>query len=358
MDQTNAEEESQSASGRRPRKALITGAAGQDGHYLMQLLAEKGYTVHLQSRNAIPNDGVPVGAIRHQLDLSELTALTDLCLEIRPDEIYNLAAVSRPQESWKRSLDTGLINAMLPHHLLEMITRHLPSCRFYQASSSEMFGNTVVSPQDEFTPFQPQSPYAITKVYAHQLVNAYRLQHGIFACSGILFNHDSPRRPLSFVTQKIAHAAALVACGIRNSEEIDERGEPILANGHLLLGNLDVSRDFGYAVDYVRAMWLMLQQETPSDFVIGTGETHTIRNVCEVAFSHVGRNWQNHVVVDPRLVRHLDTRYTIANPLKAKRVLNWKPSVSFIGLITTMVDARLKLLAAKGHVRVEDTPHD
>lgn len=339
------------------KTALITGATGQDGHYLARLLTENGYDVHLQTRGAIPAEDRLEGATEHRVDLTDRAAMEELCVSIQPDEIYNLAAISRPQESWDRPFDTGLINAMLPHHLLETIRLHLPACKFYQASSSEMFGNTLISPQDEFTPFQPQSPYAITKVYAHQLLGAYRIRYGIFACAGILFNHDSPRRPLSFVTQKIAHAAALVGLGIRNSTELDERGEPILSNGHVSLGNLDVSRDFGYAGDYVRAMWLMMQQDKPGDYVIGTGETHSIRDICEIAFAHVGRNWQDHTFIDPQLVRHVDTRYTIADASKARRVLGWSPTISFAELITMMVDARTKLLSERGAGPSEEVSH-
>lgn len=338
-----------------PRKALITGASGQDGYYLSRLLIEKGYEVHLQAGRSTAQ--LPAGSTRHSVDLADPAKLQALCLQVKPNEIYNLAAISRPQESWSRPFETAQINAMLPQNLLETIRLHLPGCKIYQASSSEMFGNASVSPQNEHTAFQPQSPYAIAKVYAHHVVGAYRQHYGVFACAGILFNHDSPRRPLHYVTQKIAHAAALIGLNVRNSEEIDDRGEPFVSNAQVMLGNLDVSRDFGYAGDYVRAMWLMLQHEKPGDYVVGTGETHSIRDICEVAFSHVGRNWQDHVVVDARLVRSSDNRYTKADTEKARRILGWTPSVSFRELIKMMVDARIHLLREKASTASKRSSH-
>lgn len=326
------------------KRALITGATGQDGCYLSGLLLSKGYEVHLQSRWAHPRRDPNPSAIWHKANLIDPQAVEELCLSIAPDEIYNLAASSRPEATWEEPLETALINGMVPHRFLEVIRRRLPDRRFYQASSSEIFGNTPISPQNELTPFQPQTPYAIAKVYAHQTVNAYRLRYGLFACAGILFNHDSPERPLWFVTQKIAHAAALIASGVRDSDELDERGEPIVSKGCVSLGNIDVSRDFGYAGDYVRAMWLMLQHEGPEDYVIGSGTTHSIRDICQVAFGHVNRNWEEHVVIDQRLVRPLDSRYTIADSTKARGLLGWKPTVSFEDLVRMMVDARLELV--------------
>lgn len=328
------------------KRALITGASGQDGYFLSRLLLEKGYEVHLQSRSLPASDAGGERAVWHAVDLTDRAAVEALCLSIMPDEIYNLAAISRPQTSWDAPLETGLINATLPHCILELIRLKMKGCKFYQASSSEMFGNAIASPQDELTPFNPETPYAISKVYAHQIVHAYRLRYDMFACAGILFNHDSPRRPLSFVTQKIAHAAALISLGVHESTDRDERGQPILINGRVSLGNLDISRDFGYAGDYVQAMWRIMQHSHPDDYVIGTGVTHSIRDICEIAFSHIGKNWQDHVTVDQSLVRRLDTRRTIANPGKARLVLGWSPTVPFEEMIRMMVDARIGLLKA------------
>src|SRR5258707_8949589 len=210
-----------------------------------------------------------------------------------------------------------------------------------------MFGDSPTETQNENATLQPQTPYALAKAYAHSAVRAYRLQHGVFACSGILFNHESPRRPLTYVTEKIATAAALVSLGMTNSAECDELGRPILHDGHLSLGNLDVRRDFGFAGDYVKAMWLMLQQEAPEDYVIGTGETRSIVDICAVAFSHIGRDWRKHVVVDPQLVRPVDTHYTRADVAKARADLGWVPQVSFEALIKMMVDARVETLLAQ-----------
>jgi GDPmannose 4,6-dehydratase len=324
------------------KRALITGATGQDGSYLSELLLSKGYEVHLQSRCS--GHEYPKGAIWHSIDLADRNAIEEICLSTRPNEIYNLAAISQPQETWESPLETALVNGLVPVHFLEVIRTKLPDCRLYQASSSEMFGNSLISPQNEHTPFQPQTPYAIAKVYAHQMVSAYRLRYGLFACAGILFNHDSPKRPLSFVMQKIAHAAALIASGVRDSEDRDERGQPLVSDGCVSLGNIDVSRDFGYAGDYVNAMWLMLQKDRPDNYVVGSGETHSIRDICKVAFDHVNRDWEEQVIIDPHLVRALDNRYTIADASRARHLLGWAPSVSFEDLVRMMVDARLEVV--------------
>ena len=326
------------------KRALITGASGQDGYYLTKLLLAKGYEVHFITRAANSSRVIDKRVLCHTLELTDYLAVERTCLAVRPDEIYNLASLPRPEASWDQASETGQVNAMVVHGFLDLQRRHMPACRLFQASSVDMYGTTALSSQNEATPFAPQNPYAIAKLYAHHMVSAYRLKYNIHANCGIMFNHDSPLRPLSFVTQKIAHAAAVIASNISNSAELDERNEPIVVDGRVFLGNLDVSRDFGFAGDYVHATWLMLQQEKPDDYVIGTGETHTVREICQVAFGHVGRNWSDHVVVDQRLVRNVDTRYTKADATKARNVLGWKPTVTFHQLIAQMVDARLEYL--------------
>jgi GDPmannose 4,6-dehydratase len=308
-----------------PPRALITGGSGQDAAYLTQLLSAKGYDLHVQSRE--PSSTFASVATVHRVTLTEEGAVETLLRSLRPDEIYNLAGFSNPEQSWSRPMDVAAINAVVPHRILEVMRNELPQCRLFQASSSEIFGDSPAETQNESTPLQPQTPYAVAKAYAHSAVRAYRSRHGIYACSGILFNHESPRRPLTYVTQKIATAAALVSLKMANSGERDELGRPILIDGRLSLGNLDVRRDFGFAGDHVRAMWLMLQQDRPDDYVIGTGETHTIVDICAVAFSHVGHDWRSHVVVDPRLVRPVDSRYTRADASKARARLGWQPQV-------------------------------
>lgn len=334
------------------RRALITGGSGQDAHYLAHLLAGKGYELHVQSRAPMRAPAMPAAAIWHVVSHDEDGGMERLLRSTRPDEIYNLASFSRPEESWNKPMEVAAINAVLPHRILEVIRNELKATRFAQASSSEMFGDSRAEMQSETAPLQPQTPYAVAKAYAHSAVRAYRSRHGVFACSGILFNHESPRRPLTYVTQKIATAAALISLGMANAEERDELGRPILVDGHLSLGNLDVRRDFGFAGDHVRAMWLMLQRDTADDYVIGTSETHSIIDICSVAFSHVGRDWRSHVVVDPKLVRLVDSHYTCADISKARSRLGWEPQVSFDALVRMMVDARVQALLARRHALV------
>jgi GDPmannose 4,6-dehydratase len=243
------------------------------------------------------------------------------------------------------------LNALVPLRILNFIRANPAGCRFYQASSSEMFGSATEEFQDEATPLRPQNPYAIAKAYAHSMVGAYRKSYGLFACSGILFNHESPRRPLTYVTQKIAYAAAVIGTGASVSEERDETGTPIVSDGMLSLGNLEVRRDFGFAGDFMRAVWLMMQENSPDDYVIGTGETHSIRDVCGVAFGHVGRDWRDHVRVDQRLIRLVDSMYTRAATAKARRNLRWSPHVSFDALVRMMVDANMARLERAANVR-------
>lgn len=327
----------------RQKRALITGAAGQDGYYLAQLLAAKGYRLDLVTRRA-PAYGL-AAADWHRIDLATQGALEALILGTRPDEIYNLAGFSRPLRSWDLPFEALAINADLPLRILEVLRRSLPSCRFFQANSSEIMGNAATALQDESSPIQPENPYAVSKATAHWLVRAYREKHGLFACSGILFNHESPRRSLAYVTQKIAIAAALIGEAAIHRSPRDETGRPLLTDGRVALGNLDVARDFGFAGDYVRAMWLMLQADRADDYVVGTGQSHSIRDVCETAFAHVGLDWREFVVVDPALVRRIDSRRTCADATRARTELGWSPEVSFAALIAMMVDANVERLA-------------
>ena len=322
------------------RRALVTGASGQDGSYLIELLLAQGYAVHAQSRRPAPATPGDVSAQWHRVELGDAGAIDALVAAIAPDEIYNLASMSRPIESWEIPAETFTANALLPLHLCEAVRKQKLACRIFQASSSEIFGDTKGSPQDETTPYLPQTPYGLAKLSAHQVVGMYRRSHGIFACSGILFNHESPRRPLSYVSQKIAHAAAAVSLGLRDTAEKDERGRPILSDELVQLGNLEVRRDFGFAGDYVIAMHRMLQAQSADDYVIGTGQAHSIQELCEAAFGHVGLDWRAHVRVDSGLLRKVDSHFTVANPAKAETKLGWRARTSFTDLVAMMVDAR------------------
>ena len=328
------------------KKALITGITGQDGSFLAEFLLERGYEVFGLARRESwfrPNHASHLADRVKVLfgDMSEGTDISSALQDSQPDEIYNLASQSRPGESWVRAPETLMINGMGVIRLFEAIRHGCPKARVYHASSSEMFGQTKCIRQNEDTPFNPVNPYAAAKVYAHQIVRIYRESYGLFISSGILFNHESERRPLHFVTQKIAYGAACAALGIKNSKDMNERGHPIVADGRLSLGNLDVARDWGHAIDFVRAMWLILQHERPDDFVVGTGELHTLRQLCQAAYGRVDLNWQDHVVSDPLLVRPLETGPTLADASKARRMLNWEPSISFEEMVSKMVDAQI-----------------
>ncbi|MBK5264615.1 MAG: GDP-mannose 4,6-dehydratase, partial [Alphaproteobacteria bacterium] len=303
------------------KRALITGITGQDGSYLAELLLERGYEVFGLVRRESwfrPNSASHLADRVHVLfgDMSEGIDISTALQESKPDEIYNLASQSRPDESWARAPETLMINGMGAIRLFEALRHICPKARVYQASSSEMFGQAKHIPQTERTPFEPANPYAAAKVYAHDMVRIYRESYGLFISSGILFNHESERRPLHFVTQKIAYGAACAALGVENSLDLNERGKPIVAGGQLALGNLNIARDWGHAIDFVRAMWLMLQHERPDDFVVGTGTLHTLRQLCQVAYGRVGLDWQDHVVSDPALVRPLETGQTHADASK------------------------------------------
>jgi len=317
------------------RKALITGITGQDGSYLAELLLEKGYEVHgLIRRSSSFNTGRinhlyqdqhvrGVSLFLHYGDLSDSTNLVTLLYKLQPNEVYNLAAQSHVKVSFEMPEYTGDITALGAVRLLEAIRDAGVACRFYQASSSEMFGKIVESPQKETTPFYPRSPYACAKVYAYWTTVNYREAYNLFAVNGILFNHESPRRGETFVTRKITRALARIEAGIDNK---------------LYLGNLDASRDWGFAPEYVEAMWRMLQQDTPEDYVIATGVTHTVREFLEEAFSYAGLRWQDYVEVDPRYFRPSEVDLLVGNASKACERLGWKPSTSFEGLVHLMVD--------------------
>ena len=312
--------------------ALITGITGQDGSYLADLLLEKGYRVVGMFRRSSTET---FGRIHHiqdeisleQGDLHDQSSLVDILERYQPDEIYNLAAQSFVPTSWQQPVLTGDVTALGVTRILEAIRQVRPEARFYQASSSEMFGRVLETPQNEKTPFYPRSPYGVAKAYGHWITVNYRESHNLFAVSGILFNHESPRRGLEFVTRKITYHVARIKLGQAKQ---------------LPLGNLDAKRDWGFAGDYVRAMWMMLQQAAPEEYVIGTGKTHSVREFCELAFSHVGLNYEDHVVYDQRFDRPAEVDLLLSDPSRAKEKLGWAPVVDFEDLVKMMVDADLE----------------
>jgi GDPmannose 4,6-dehydratase len=317
-------------------KALITGVTGQDGSYLAELLLAKGYEVVGVVRRTSHHS---YERIEHLLDRIEVVAadlldqhsLTVVLQETRPDEVYNLAAQSYVPTSWTQPVLTGEFTALGVTRILEAIRLAHPTARFYQASSSEMFGKVKETPQRESTPFYPRSPYGVAKVYGHWITVNYRESYDLYAVSGILFNHESPRRGIEFVTRKVTDGAARIKLGLARE---------------LRLGNLDARRDWGFAGDYVEAMWRMLQQPTPQDYVIGSGETHSVRELVELAFSHLGLDWREHVVTDPKFYRPAEVDLLLADPAKARRELGWSPKMAFPELVATMVDADLERLRA------------
>ena len=313
------------------KTALITGITGQDGSYMAELLLEKGYTVHGMLRRASIENSERIAHLRgsvqlHQGDLLDQNSLTELIEKIRPTEIYNLGAQSFVPVSWQQPIFTAEVTGLGVTRLLDAIRHVDPSIRFYQASSSEMFGRVRETPQSEATPFYPRSPYGVAKVYGHYITVNYRESYKLFACSGILFNHESPRRGLEFVTRKITHAVARIRLGLADE---------------VRLGNLEAKRDWGHARDYVRAMWLMLQQDRADDYVVGTGETHSVGEFVEIAFGHVGLDWRKYVVIDPQFYRPAEVDLLLADPSKARQTLGWDPEVSFEDLVTEMVDSDL-----------------
>jgi GDPmannose 4,6-dehydratase len=322
-------------------KALITGITGQDGSYLAEFLLEKGYEVIGMVRRTSTVNFERIKHIQDKVtlapgDLVDQVSIINLLREHRPDEVYNLAAQSFVPTSWSQPVLTGEVTALGVTRVLDAIRTVDPTIRFYQASSSEMFGKVRETPQNEDTPFYPRSPYGVAKVYGHWITVNYRESYGLFACSGILFNHESPRRGLEFSTHKVTYGAARIKLGLDNE---------------LKMGNLDAQRDWGYAGDYVKAMWLMLQQDEPDDYVVGTGRTHSVQKLCELAFDHLGLDWRDHVVVDPKFLRPADVDFLVADATKARTKLGWEPTVTFEELIQMMVDADLEALKRENDLR-------
>jgi GDPmannose 4,6-dehydratase len=317
------------------KRALITGITGQDGSYLADLLLEKGYEVHGAVRRSSVEKFERIAHIRervvlHQMDLLDQLSIITVLEDVEPHECYNLAAQSFVPTSWNQPLLTGEITALGVTRMLEGIRSVNPDIKFYQASSSEMFGKVLESPQNEKTPFYPRSPYGVAKVYGHFITVNYRESYDLFAVSGILFNHESPRRGLEFVTRKVSDGVARIKLGLAKT---------------LSLGNLDAGRDWGYAGDYVDAMWRMLQRDEPTDYVIGTGVMHTVRDLVALAFDHVGLDWQAYVLQDPAFRRPAEVEHLLADGSKAHDQLGWEPEVSFEALVRMMVDADLERLA-------------
>jgi GDPmannose 4,6-dehydratase len=319
------------------QRALITGITGQDGSYLAELLLSKDYEVYGMVRRSSTVTFERIAHIQDELnivqgDLLDQVSLIELLREVQPQEVYNLAAQSFVPTSFNQPVMTGEVTALGVTRILDAIRIVNPEIRFYQASSSEMFGKVVEVPQTETTPFYPRSPYGVAKLYGHWITVNYRESYDLHASSGILFNHESPRRGHEFVTRKISHAVARIKLGMQSE---------------LRLGNLDAQRDWGFAGDYVKAMWLMLQQDQPDDYVVSTDETHSVREFCQIAFGHVGLNWEDYVVVDERFFRPAEVDLLIGSSKKAAAQLGWSPETSFEDLVTMMVSADLDLLTGK-----------
>lgn len=319
------------------KKALITGITGQDGSYLAELLLEKGYKVSGMVRRSSVENYERVEHIREKLyfvqgDLTDQSSLDEAIKGVMPDEVYNLAAQSFVPTSWNQPVLTADVTGLGVTRILEAIRKHKPDAKFYQASSSEMFGKVQETPQTERTSFYPRSPYGVSKVYGHWITVNYRESYKIFACSGILFNHESPRRGLEFVTRKVTNTVAKIKLGMAKE---------------LRMGNMEAKRDWGFAGDYVQAMWLMLQQDQPEDFVIATGKAHSVQELVDIAFEAVGLKAKDYVVTDPKFLRPAEVDSLIGNPEKAKKKLLWNPKVSFERLIQMMVNEDLKLLQGR-----------
>src|SRR5436853_7253682 len=321
------------------KRAVITGITGQDGSYLAELLLEKGYDVTgIVRRSSAPN----LWRIEHLLDrmtlrpadLVDQLSILRIVDDVKPHEFYDLAAMSFVPASWDQPMLTGEFNAQGMTRVLEAVRQVDPKVRIYQASSSEMFGKVREIPQTELTPFYPRSPYGVSKAFAHYITVNYRESYDLFAVSGMLFNHESPRRGLEFVTRKVTDGVARIKLGLTDT---------------LALGNLDAQRDWGFAGDYVQAMWLMLQQERADDYVLATGISHSVRELVETAFAHVGLDWQKHVELDPRFIRPAEVEHLIGDNTKARNALGWKPSVDFAGLVKMMVDSDLARVGAERH---------
>jgi GDPmannose 4,6-dehydratase len=323
------------------KSALITGVTGQDGSYLAEFLLEKGYTVYgLRRRTSTPNFE-NIEHVRDQVewidgDLTDLSSLISAVQQAQPDEVYNLAAQSFVATSWPQPIATSQITAVGVVNMLEAVRIAKPDARFYQASSSEMFGKVLETPQTETTPFWPRSPYGVAKTYGHWITVNYRESFDMFACAGILFNHESPRRGMEFVTRKVTDAAARIKLGLQSE---------------LRMGNLDAKRDWGYAGDYVKAMWLMLQSDEPDDYVISTGETHTVEELVDIAFQYVGLDWRDYVVTDPKFVRPAEVDLLLGDCTKAKEKLGWELEVGFRELVEMMVESDLNHYGSHQKVR-------
>lgn len=318
------------------KTALITGITGQDGSYLAELLLGKGYKVFGLVRRSSSENHERLKHLRPlltllQADLLDQTSLVAALEESQPNEVYNLAAQSFVPTSWQQPVLTAEFTALGVTRMLDAIRKVCPQARFYQASSSEMFGKVRETPQTETTPFYPRSPYGVAKVYGHYITVNYRESYGLFACSGILFNHESPRRGLEFVTRKISHGVARIKHGL---------------DQELRLGNLEAKRDWGFAGDYVRAMWLMLQQEEADDYVVGTGETHSVEEFVRIAFEHAGLDWRRYVVIDPRFYRPAEVEVLLGDASKARRKLGWEPRMSFEQMVRAMVDADIAAVSS------------
>jgi GDPmannose 4,6-dehydratase len=315
-------------------KALITGITGQDGSYLAEFLLEKGYEVFGMVRRSSTENFERIAHIRDQVtliqgDLLDQMSLISIFQESQPDEVYNLAAQSFVPTSWNKPVLTAEFTALGVTRMLEALRLVKKDARFYQASSSEMFGKVRETPQTEETPFHPRSPYGVAKVYGHFITVNYRESYDLFACSGILFNHESPRRGYEFVTRKVTDGVARIKLGLINE---------------LKMGNLDAKRDWGYAGDYVEMMWMMLQQDRPEDFVVATGETHSVKELVQIAFDYAGLDWEQHIKIDPRFVRPAEVDMLIGDPSKAEKLLGWKPQVSFQEMIKMMVDSDMRIV--------------
>jgi GDPmannose 4,6-dehydratase len=316
------------------KRALITGITGQDGSYLAELLVDNGYEVIGMVRRTSTVNFERLADVQDRVeivqgDLLDESSLVHMLRDVQPHEVYNLAAQSFVQTSWTQPVLTGETTALGVTRVLDAVRTVDPNIRFYQASSSEMFGKVQAVPQSEDTPFYPRSPYGVAKLYGHWITVNYRESYGLHASSGILFNHESPRRGLEFVTRKITNAAARISLGMQDK---------------LHLGNLDAKRDWGHARDYVRAMWMMLQQDVADDYVIATGETHSVREFCDIAFKRVGLNWEDYVVIDQRFVRPAEVDLLIGDASKAQTILGWKPEVSFEALVSEMIDSDVEQL--------------
>ncbi|WP_040352933.1 GDP-mannose 4,6-dehydratase [Blastopirellula marina] len=320
------------------RTALITGITGQDGSYLAEFLLEKGYEVHGCFRRASTSSFERIQHLLdrisvHPADLLDQTSLEHLVRTVGPHEVYNLGAQSFVGSSWGQPILTGDVTGLGVTRILEAIRSVDKSIRFYQASSSEMFGKVHETPQRESTPLHPRSPYGVAKAYGHYMTANYRESYDMYACSGILFNHESPRRGLEFVTRKITDGVARIKLGLAHE---------------LRLGNLDAKRDWGFAGDYVEAMWMMLQQDAPEDYVVATGETHSVREFVEIAFSRVGLNWEDHVVIDPKFYRPAEVDLLLGDPTRARKELGWEPKMSFQELTETMIDSDMRRVSLLG----------